>query len=609
MDTRQILQLYSSDFNLDTILGRIIRELLWSIVKILGYIVDAITTVVSKLFVLDSFYNNPNVINFISSFKPLIVVLFAISFCTVGYQLMFSQTKQFRKIGINVLIAITVILVLPMAMSKMNALTNTGVTAVIGKTPDLTNQIIKENIVDLLLYDKLNFDSGVISKLNSNTQIDVKNIRYIDPTALIEPNFFNSMKVKNQDVFKNSLTVDVNGVISKQPLNQSWMTYWKDYYYRYSINFLIIIVSLGVIGATLAFTCFKLGTLIFELGYNKLLAILVAPADISNGQRTKQIIQNILSIFIVTFLIAVLLKFYVLFIGAVADIKGIQSMVLLVAGSFAVIEGPNIVEKLFGVDAGLHSGFKTMAGAYLTGKAITGGARKLGNTAKSIASPGGRVVGSVVGGSAGMINGLRGKNKKSDSMYSDMKNGKENLNNGISLYSDMNKKGADPTDTNGSGKKTASKNTTEPRHTNGNKGSNNKSGSARANIVSKDRSDPINTRNKGSNTKSINKNVSKKPASLYSEMKSNSDNEISGHTVTDITPEYVTESNPEPIQSSGSVTSPYDNNDQTTGQYVKNKIKAGAQHNSIYKQTMKSYNLGRNIAQDIRDRSIKKKNK
>ena len=364
-----------------------------------------------------------------------------------------------------------------------------------------------------------------------------------------------------------------------------------------------------MIGATLAFTCFKLGTLIFELGYNKLLAILVAPADISNGQRTKQIIQNILSIFIVTFLIAVLLKFYVLFIGAVANIKGIQSMVLLVAGSFAVIEGPNIVEKLFGIDAGIHSGFKTMAGAYLTGKAITGGARKLGNTAKSIANSSGNAVGSVVGGSAGMVSGLKGNNKKSDSMYSDMKNGKENLNKGKSLYSDMNKKGAEPTNTNGSGKKTASKNTTEPRHTTGNKGSNNKSGSVGENIAPKDRSDPINTRNKGSNSNSINKNVSKKPASLYSEMKGNADNEISGHTVTDTTPEYETESNPESIQSSGNATSPYNNNDQTTGQYVKNKIKEGVKHNSIYKQTMKSYNLGRNTAQDIRDRSIKKKNK
>ena len=596
MSTIQILQLYSTNFSLDTMLMRMVRELLWSIIQFLGYIVDAISAVTSKLFVLDSFYNNANVINFINSFKPLIVVLFGISFCTVGYQLMFSQTKQFRKIGINVLIAISVILVLPMAMDKMNTLTNTGVSAVIGDAPNITNQIIKENVTDLVTFDTLKYNNDAIKQLKSSNSIKLENIRQLDATTLMEPDVYSNFKLNNGEVFTRKIIIDKSGNIALGDLNQGWMTFWKEYYYRFDINFFNIIVALGVIGSALAFTCFKLGQLIFELGYNKLLAMLVAPADINNGQRTKQIIQNILSIFIVTFLIAVLLKFYILFIGIVANIKGIVSLVLLVAGSFALIDGPNIVEKLFGIDAGLHSGFKTMAGAYLVGKTMAGGSRSLGNTAKSIgktaksvSSATGSGIGSVVGGGAGVANGL----------YHNMDKDKKNKeNNKKSMYDDINKKGTETkkepknnsNTINGNGKNTTPKPTSEPIN-------NNKSGSINGNIVPKDI------------TENKNGNDSEKPASLYKEMEgNNSDNEIAGHT--------ISEPSSAPIQSSDNISSSADQDSdsrQTIGQYVKQSAKNNInekvqriQNSPIVQRTRKSYNLGRNTGQSIGNRNINK---
>ena len=439
----QILQKYSDAFNLDSILGRIIRELCWNITMLLAYIIDAISQVTDKLFQLDIFYNNTNVITFINSFKPLIIVLFGIAICGAGYQIMFSQNKQFRKIGVNVLVAIAVIILLPTAMDKMNDITNIGVATVKGNPSNIANQIIKENTTDLLLYDKANFNDTAIKQLTSDNQIDKKNIRYINPTSIIEPDFFNTIGIQNQDVFKNRLTISEDGKISIEQLNQGWLTFWKEYYYRYSIDFLNIIIALAVMGATLIFTCFKLGRLIFELGYNKLLALIVAPADINSGQRTKQIIQNIVSIFIVTFLIAVLLQFYVLFIGMCTKIKGMQYLILIVAGSFAVIDGPNMVEKIFGIDAGLHSGFKTMMGAFLAGKAIAGGAGTIGNAVKNIAGAGGNAGGALVGAGAGAISGFAGlgNNNGNDNknLYKDMEdNNKNGDNKGKSLYDEMN---------------------------------------------------------------------------------------------------------------------------------------------------------------------------
>jgi len=533
VDPVKILQTYSGIFKLDTILGRTMRELLWGIVKVLGYFVDAISGVVDKLFVLDKFYNDPKVIDFINSIKPLIVVLFAIAILGIGYQLMFSQTKQFRKIGANILVAMAVILVLPMAMNKMNELTNLGVNAVKGGPNNLTNSIIKSNVTDILLYDKLNFNKNDISSLKSSNNIKLENIRYIDQTSIIEPDFINTAGINNKEVFGKKLTTNVDGKLNTADLNQGWMTFWKEYYYRFDINFLNIIVSLGFLGATLAFTCFKLAKMIFELGYNKFLAILIAPIDINDGQKTKQILQNITSIFIVTFLIAVLLRFYVLFVQVCANVTGIEGVVLLVAGSLAVIDGPNLVEKLFGIDAGLKSGFKTMVGAYMVGKTAMGDANKLGSTAKNIAGGVGKMTGATLGAGAGIASGLA--NKKSDSLYKDMDKDKQkksnDANKGKSLYKDMAKDKAKGNEyqSKGNGVNSGNSNTSNP-----------------------------NKKERNSSNESTKKNVGQGHQSLYDEMgKSNPDpiNSSNGAETNsnegDKASGHITSNNtPEPIQSS-----------------------------------------------------------
>ena len=653
----KILQDYSNVFNLDTILGRTMRELFWGIVKVLGYIVDSISAIADKLFVLDRFYNDPHVVDFVNSVKPLIVVLFALSLLGVGYQLMFSQTKQFKKIGTNVLVALAVILVLPMAMDKMTALTSLGVNVVEGSPSSLTNQIIKSNTIDVLLYDKLNFKKDDINALKSPNEIDEKNIRYIDPTAIIEPDFINTSNIKNKDVFGDKLSTDVDGKLTIEKLNQGWMTFWKEYYYRYNINFLNIIVSLGVIGATLAFTCFKLAKIIFELAYNKFLAILVAPSDINEGQKTKQILQNIMSMFIVAFLIAVLLKFYILFVGLCAETPGIEGVILLVAGSFAVIDGPNIVEKLFGIDAGLKSGFKTMAGAYMAGSAIMGGANSIGNTAKNFAGGAGKVAGSTLGAGIGIASGLN--NKKSDSLYKDMAKDKQkkddDANKGKSLYKDMAKDKAKENENKGNGINGGSANTRSSNKKEENSGdestkrddnqghqsiydemgksndspmyTENPNSNSLYEEMDKNNPDPINSSNGGETSSNggngtsghitpkpiqstpssggnsingqpkTNRNISDdsfKPINI-----SNGGNGTSGHITPNNTPEHI-ESTP---SNGGEVSSNEGSGHETIGQHQKQVIIEKVQNNPIIKQTRESYNRGKNTGQSIKNKN------
>ena len=52
-------------------------------------------------------------------------------------------------------------------------------------------------------------------------------------------------------------------------------------------------------------------------------------------------------------------------------------LIALIAFSLAVLDGPNIVERLFGIDAGLKSGWGMIAGAYAGSKVVSGGMKAM----------------------------------------------------------------------------------------------------------------------------------------------------------------------------------------------------------------------------------------
>nr|WP_215192805.1 hypothetical protein [Exiguobacterium sp. s7] len=155
-------------------------------------------------------------------------------------------------------------------------------------------------------------------------------------------------------------------------LDQGGVEWNNQYYYRYQPNWLTIFVTLGIMGFTLFSIAYKLARLSFELAFNYVLAILVAPADLHSGQKTKKVIQSILNTFLVIILIFVSIKLYTIGTAYLAEtLDGFAYLIALIAFSVALIDGPNMVERLFGIDAGLKRGWGVALGAYATGKGVT----------------------------------------------------------------------------------------------------------------------------------------------------------------------------------------------------------------------------------------------
>ncbi|HAE0521282.1 TPA_asm: hypothetical protein G2720_26155 [Salmonella enterica subsp. enterica serovar Enteritidis str. P125109] len=142
-------------------------------------------------------------------------------------------------------------------------------------------------------------------------------------------------------------------------------------------------------GFTLFSIAYKLARLSFELAFNYVLAILVAPADLHSGQKSKKVIQSILNTFLVIILIFVSIKLYTIGTAYLADtLDGLAYLIALIAFSAALIDGPNMVERLFGIDAGLKRGWGVALGAYAVGKGTAKfGARVAGQTMKRTSRP------------------------------------------------------------------------------------------------------------------------------------------------------------------------------------------------------------------------------
>ena len=161
----------------------------------------------------------------------------------------------------------------------------------------------------------------------------------------------------------------------------------------------------------------------------------VAVADLSGGQRIRQSINVIISIFVAMISTMLMLKLYVMGTAYLSDkISGIGTILAMIGCAIFVIDGPNYIEKMFGVDAGLSSVWRTITGM----NSALDIASKLGNATSEIMKNLGE----------GALGGLAfAKGMADESMSSSLEDQMENAkkkdgdNKGDSLENQMKNKG------------------------------------------------------------------------------------------------------------------------------------------------------------------------
>ncbi|MGM0924652.1 MAG: pLS20_p028 family conjugation system transmembrane protein [Bacillota bacterium] len=408
------------------IIQDVFRSMGWIIILGLGWLVDSLQSITDSILGLKTFFADSDVSSLVKTLQPLSIILMAFSLLYTGYLLIFQKKVDREGIIVNVFLALVVIVLLGSGMDKANKFTDDAVTALTGEEEgSLANGIIKQGLLDIALYDLQGWDKPDIDPKNN---IPEKNIRDIDINSYLT----DGTKITKDDELSgdgveilskklDTLGDGSHGLIDLDDGN--FITdITKEYYYRYSVDWFTIMVTLAITAFTLLTISIKLAKLFFELTFNYVLATIIAPADIHSGQKTKQVIQNILNIFLVTIMIFLSMKIYLLGTAFIDEkMTGLPYLIALFAFSLAVIDGPNIVERLFGIDAGLKSGWGALAGAYAGGKGLSKGVQGLSSAGKSAALKGM----SGVAGVAGMAKGLSSTSKEQE-QPNDQTNNKQN---------------------------------------------------------------------------------------------------------------------------------------------------------------------------------------
>ena len=145
------------------------------------------------------------------------------------------------------------------------------------------------------------------------------------------------------------------------------LDFLEEYIYAYKYDFIMGLLLTVVTIISLFFAGFRVVALMFDLVFNQIIAPIVFATDLQGSGRTKKMIENIFSSYLVFIIILVLVKLYLEInlwaIQNLTDTKDIFiKLIILVGTAKCVIDGPDIIVKLLGVDAGVKSGAAAMLG-------------------------------------------------------------------------------------------------------------------------------------------------------------------------------------------------------------------------------------------------------
>lgn len=431
MDILQILTSYTPFFKIGNVISDFLRWILWVLVSILCNLSDGGEKIVNKIYSLNNFFNKSEIQQIIDKFKPALWVVLTISVLYIGYKLVIDREFKGERIFQNFILSFMVILALPAFMVQMNKITSSAINVAnegikVEEQTTTARSIIKDNIYDLKYLEKQGFKlNGDLNDSKTKTNnLNPENILRININSTIDRGFL------DKEIFKKKIEIDENGKEQVVDLEKSFFGFIEEQYYRFNFNFLTMIIMLICLIVTFVLTSIKIARIIIELGFKKVFAMMLAFGDISSGQKLKTVLKDILSSFGIIFATSILLKLYMVsttWINTI-DANILVKIIFIIASSLMVIDGPNIIERVLGIDAGIKSGWSLVAGAYTGAKTMSSIGSKLGNSMSAVA-----------GGAKGVYDGFNSSTLEDESKsLKDSNSNNDSKANGSESKSDNN---------------------------------------------------------------------------------------------------------------------------------------------------------------------------
>ena len=167
--------------------------------------------------------------------------------------------------------------------------------------------------------------------------------------------------------------------------------YPEEELYKFHINFGYAIITMIITVVCLLFAGLKVAALMFDVLFAQIVAPLVVASDVQGSGRAKQVVQNLISCNICFICVLFILRLYLWVLIAIqSQYSFLVCIILTLAGAKFVIDGPDLIIKILGMDAGVKSGFATLMSLRSAAGIANGVGRTVGNVAKKAANVGGK---------------------------------------------------------------------------------------------------------------------------------------------------------------------------------------------------------------------------
>lgn len=388
MSAQEILTRYGSYFEGQNLILTGLRKLFYLVLSFLYSFIKGCGDLLSKAYNVLTFDTQSRVneifggalsTEFLTAVVLIVVVCIGIAF------ILNSNSIKGSKIIQNIMFGLLVVFILPTFINSVNGIIASSDMGNISTSS--VNKIFSANIVDL----KYCFGGDTV----------------IDPTGEVHngfPDDYDYSLLPMDELIKGSETPGIDEVFTKTLLNRgsvdeelgecssgeifgNFISFLSSYYYRYKVDMFPIFLSEIATILVMVFTFFKVVRLCYELIVNHFFAYIFAITDIASGAKLREALKSILSTYVVLIYCSVAISLFNTFQAWIFDssiFNNFEASICIIPVAMAVIDGPNLIERLFGIDAGIKSGFHTAMGLMHAGKTALGMGKAAWNLGKDV---------------------------------------------------------------------------------------------------------------------------------------------------------------------------------------------------------------------------------
>lgn len=373
-----------------------LRYIGFGVAKVTASLADVSKGLYDKTFGMIDITQYEKVNALVKRFEPAVVALMCL--CLVGLGISYIVLSEKKPIFRNILLTGLVLTMSVYAFNMANTLVSGFKDDVIGsaKSDKAVYEIVNNNIIDLVNVDSkgsiksLNYKSGrgIITGAGINSKDDFSGVNIVEVLNFDDKD--EGQKLYGwSDTFNHLISAKAvklgSGKYKGVGLNSGILgtSIGNEFYYRYSFDFFPCMLELFSIILLYIALSYKNVRITVELIISRIMALFYS-ADFG-GERLKLILFFIRDTYIALLISIVCVKLFAILSGALPllGITGLAKSIIVIFIAYAVIDGPNLAERILGIDAGLSSSVgRTMA---VLGMAKYG-AGKVAGAAKSAAS-------------------------------------------------------------------------------------------------------------------------------------------------------------------------------------------------------------------------------